>query len=118
MRATLTSKNRHTSRRDAALRRLAACGPFIEGNLCAFKRPGCSQPGWHLTFKQKGKTRTVYVPVDLVAEVKTWTSQYRQLKKHVREVTRHALAIIQNHAASQRAARRSPARTRPKPPKP
>ena len=118
MHATFASKNRHTTRRDAALRRLAKCGPFIEGNLCSFKRPGCSQPGWHLTFKQKGKTRTVYVPMELVAEVKTWTHEYRQLKKHLREVTRHALAIIQNHVVSQRAARRSPAPTRPKPPKP
>ena len=118
MQATPASQNRHTTRRDAALRRLAASGPFIEGNLCSFKRPGCTQPGWHLTFKQKGKTRTVYVPVDLVAEVKTWTHEYRQLKKHLREVTRHSLAIIRNHVASQRAARRFPARTKPKPAKP
>ena len=117
MRATLTSKNRHTTRRDAALRRLAGCGPFIEGNLCSFKRPGCSQPGWHLTFKQKGKTRTVYVPMDLVAEVKTWTHEYRQLKKYLREVTRHALAIIQSHGVTQRAARRFPVPTPPKLPK-
>ena len=118
MNATPASKNRPTARRDAALRRLAASGPFIEGNLCAFKRPGCTQPGWHLTFKRQGKTRTVYVPMDLVAEVKQWTHAYRQLKQHLREVTRHALAIIHNHVASQRAARRCPARTKPKPAKP
>lgn len=118
MQATPASKNRHITRRDAALRRLADCGPFLEGNLCSFKRPGCLQPGWHLTFKQKGKTRTVYVPVDLVAEVKTWTHEYRQLKKHLREVTRHSLAIIRHYVASQRAARRFPARTKPKPAKP
>jgi hypothetical protein len=107
MKATLVSQNRHTVRRAAALQKLGLCGPFIEGNLCQFKRPGCAKPGWHLTFKQKGKTRTVYVPMDLVAEVKTWTRSYRNLKKLIREVSRHSLALIRGHVANQRAAKRN-----------
>jgi hypothetical protein len=104
--------NRHTVRRQAALRRLGQLGPFLEGSLCSFKRPGCSAPGWHLTFKQKAKTRTVYVPLDLVSEVKTWNQTYRQLKKLIREISRHSLAIIHRHVANQRAASRSRALTR------
>ena len=49
--------NRHTARRQAALRRLGQSGPFLEGSLCSFQRPGCSTPGWHLTFKVKAKTQ-------------------------------------------------------------
>jgi hypothetical protein len=104
--------NRHTARRQAALRRLGQTGPFLEGSLCAFKRPGCLTPGWHLTFKQKAKTRTVYVPVDLVPEVKKWNRACKQLKKLIREVSRHSLALIHGHVANQRAASPSRALTR------
>lgn len=104
--------NRHTARRQIALLRLGQIGPFLEGSLCSFQRPGCSTPGWHLTFKQKAKTRTVYVPMDLVSEVKAWNRTYRQLKKLIREVSRHSLAIIRRHVANQRAASRSRALTR------
>jgi len=108
---TITS-NRHSKARDLALRQLAHSGPFLEGNLCQFKRPGCSTPGWHLTFKHKGRTRTVYVPMDLVGEVKTWTRNYKRLKKQIRQVTRHSLALVRGHVANQRAANRSRALTR------
>jgi hypothetical protein len=112
MNATAPSRNRHTVRRAAALAQLAQVGPFLEGHLSAFKRPGCVKPGWHLTFKQQGKTRTVYVPLDLVAEVKTWTRHYQQLKKLIRQVTRHSLALIRGHVAARRAAQRGRASTR------
>jgi hypothetical protein len=98
--------NRHTRARQAALRQIAQLGPFIEGSLCAFKRPGCTQPGWHLTFKQRGRTRTLYVPMGLVAEIKLWTRNYRHLKKLIRQVTRHSRALIRGHLANQRAASR------------
>jgi hypothetical protein len=99
--------NRHVTRRQTALRRLGLIGPFLEGSLCSFKRPGCTAPGWHLTFKQKAKTRTVYVPMDLVPQVKQWTRTYKRLKKLIREVSRHSRALIHGHVANQRAASRS-----------
>ena len=104
--------NRHTARRDLALARIAQSEPFLEGSLCSVKRPGCAQPGWQLTFKQKGKTRTVYVPMELVPEVKQWTRNYKRLKKLIRDVSRHSLAIIRRHVGARRAAKRSPASTR------
>ena len=113
MKTTRTIANRHATRRAAALARLAQTQPFLEGSLCPVKRPGCAQPGWHLTFKQKGKTRTVYVPMDLVAEVKSWTQNYKRLKKLIREVSRHSLGLIHGHVASRRAAKRAQALPRP-----
>jgi len=97
--------------RAAALARLAQTGPFLEGSLCPVRRPGCAKPGWHLTFKQQGKTRTVYVPMDLVSEVKTWTRNYKRLKKLTREVSGHSLRLVRRHVANQRAAKRSQALT-------
>ena len=99
--------NRHTRARQATLRQIAQIGPFLEGSLSAFKRPGCVQPGWHLTFKQQGRTRTLYVPMALVAQVKQWTRNYRQLKRLIRQVTRHSRALIHGHLANQRAASHS-----------
>ena len=104
--------DRHTRAREAALRQIAQLGPFIEGSLSPFQRPGCLQPGWHLTFKERGRTRTLYVPVDLIAEVKLWTQNYRQLKRLIRQVTRHSRALIHRHVANRRAANRSRALTR------
>ena len=104
--------NRHTHARAAALRQIAQLGPFLEGSLSPFPRPGCTQPGWHLTFKQRGRTRTLYVPMELVATVKQWTLNYRQLKRLIRQVTRHARALLPSHVANRRAASRSRALTR------
>lgn len=104
--------NRHTPARETARRHLAQLGPFLEGSLSPFQRPGCTQPGWHLTFKQQGRTRTLYVPRELVAEVKQWTRNYRQLKRLIRQVTRHSRALIHSHVANRRAANRSRALTR------
>ena len=112
MKSMRAPANRHTQARERALHQIARVGPFLEGALCPFKRPGCAQPGWHLTFKQKGRTRTVYVPMDLVAEVKKWNRTYKQLKKLIREVSRHSLALIHGHVANRRAASRCPASTR------
>ena len=113
MKTTSIATNRHTTLRAAALLRIAQTDPFLEGSLCPVQRPGCAQPGWHLTFKQKGKTRTVYVPVDLVPEVKSWTQNYKRLKTLIREVSRHSLALVRSHVATQRAAKRALALTRP-----
>jgi hypothetical protein len=103
--------NRHTQGRQRALRQIAQLGPFIEGSLCAFQRAGCTQPGWHLTFKQGGRTRTLYVPMELVAQVKQWTLNYRHLRRLIRQVTTHSRALIHGHRANQRAANRSQALT-------
>lgn len=107
MKNTAIVANRHTTLRAAALTRIAQIEPFLEGSLCPVKRPGCTQPGWHLTFKQKGKTRTVYVPMDLVAEVKSWTQNYQRLKQLIREVSRHSLGLVRGHVANRRAAERA-----------
>lgn len=117
MKATRVPLNRHTRRRAAVLAQIGQLGPFIECHLSSFKRPGCAQPGWHLTFKQNGRTRTVYVPLELVAEVQQWTQNYRRLKKLIREVTRCSLGLIRSHVANRRAAQRSQVLSRSKAPK-
>ena len=92
--------NRLTHARQTTLRQIGQLGPFLEGSLSAFKRPGCSAPGWHLTYKQQGRTPTLYVPLELVAEVIQWTRNYRHLKRLIRQVPRHSRALIHGHRAN------------------
>ena len=64
--------------------------PLLAASLVAFRRKcgrtGChcqSGPGhlaYHLTFKQKGKTRSVYVPKSLVPEVQQWIREHKRIR--------------------------------------
>lgn len=117
MKTEISSSHRHSVCRDAALRQIAQIGPFLEGSLCSFSRPGCSAPGWHLTYKRKAKTHTVYVPLDLVPEVKKWNQNFKLLKQLIRQVSRHSLGLIHRHVANRQAASRSRALTRRSAPK-
>lgn len=107
MSTTLPSDSRHHRLRDTYRRELGEVGVFIEGTLSKVRRPGRKPPAWQLTFKQAGKTRTVYVPVDLVPEVQQWATQFKRLKVLVRKITRQNLAIIRKHVAARRAANRA-----------
>ena len=101
-------QNRHHKLQASYLKQLVKVGPFVEGTLSEYKRAGRKASSWHLTYKIEGKTQTVYVPVDMVEEVRQWTEQYRQLKQLIRKETKQSLAIIHSHVASRRAANRKP----------
>ena len=106
MKTTRPLKNRHLTLRQAALRQIAAIGPFIEGSVCAVKRRGCVKPGWQVTFKKQGRTKTVYIPMDIIEEVKEWSHQFKMLKRLIRTVTTHSLGLLRGHVANRSAARR------------
>jgi hypothetical protein len=93
-------------RRQARLRELAQTGPLLQGSLVRVPHKSCRHVAHLLTFPVQGKTRSVYVPLALVEEVKQWTRNYRQLKKLVRRISRLSLALIHQHVPAERAARR------------
>jgi hypothetical protein len=66
-------------------------------------RPGRKPPACQLTFKQAGKTRTVYVPIELTEEVSQWAKEYKRLKHLIRKITQQNLAIIRRHVAVRQA---------------
>jgi hypothetical protein len=87
-------------------------GPFVAASLGAFRRK-CGRPGCHcqsgeghlahrLTFKIKGKTRSVYVPQDLLPEVQQWVREHQRLKPLMRHISQLALAQIQAYVPDQR----------------
>ena len=107
MKAPATGASRHHRLQEAYRRQLGEIGLFVEGTLSKVKRPGRKPPAWQLTFKQAGKTRTVYVPVALAEEVQQWAKEYKRLKQMIRKVTRQSLAIIRRHVAVRRAENRA-----------
>ena len=107
MKTTTISESRHHRLREAYRRQIGTLGVFVEGTLSEVRRPGRKPPAWQLTFKQGGKTRTVYVPRELVTEVQQWAKEFKHLKQLVRKVTGENLAIIRRHVAVRRAASRA-----------
>lgn len=96
----------------ARVKQLQARGPVLAASLVTIHRK-CGRPGCHcasgtghrahyLTCKQEGKTRTVYVPEDLLLEVQSWIREHQRLKQLVREISLHALAQVQTHVTDRR----------------
>jgi hypothetical protein len=94
---------------DARLKQLAPTGPILSASLvqttkhcgrpsCHCLRGGPKHVGNYVTCKIAGKTRTVYVPVDLVAEVQSWIAEQRRLKRLHQEIQLLSLALIRQHA--------------------
>jgi hypothetical protein len=78
--------------RDARVRQLVARCPPLAASL-GQQRGG----GWHVTLKEQGKTRTVYVPKDLTEEVKSFIQEHRRIKQLLAEITQLQLALIRVH---------------------
>jgi hypothetical protein len=108
MKTTTDGLSRHERLREAYRRQLGGIGVLVEGTLSKVRRPGRKSASWQLTFKQGGKTQTVYVPVELVPEVQQWAKEFKRLKQVVRKITRQSLALIRRHVAVRRAAKRVP----------
>lgn len=98
-------------------RKLAALGkprPFIAGSLvkiqrrcgnpnCRCAREGPKHEAHLLTTKVKGKTQSIYVPVDMLEEVRRWCRQYRAVKAGIKEASDCCEQLIRLYAKEKRA---------------
>jgi Family of unknown function (DUF6788) len=98
---------------DSRLKKLATTTPVLAASLNAYRhrcgRASCRchhggplHPGQHLTFKDQGKTRSVYVPKDLLPEVRSWLAEHKRLKQLLQEISQLTLALVRSHAQQQR----------------
>jgi hypothetical protein len=98
---------------DSRLKQLVPAGPVLAASLSRVNKrcgqPSCSchhggplHQAHHLTVSEAGKTRTVYVPQDLLEEVRRWVHEYQRLKVLIREVSQLTLALIQGHVTDRR----------------
>ena len=95
------------------LKKLTPTSPVLAASLASYThrcgRPACRchhggplHPGQHLTFKEGGKTRSVYVPKDLLPEVRAWLAQHKRIKQLLQEIHQLSLALVRTHARQRR----------------
>jgi hypothetical protein len=98
---------------DARLRQLATDKPVLAASLVEIAkhcgRPGChcqqggpKHVGHYLTSKVRGKTRTVYVPLDLLDDVRSWVDEHKRLKALLAEISQLTLALVKGHVQHQK----------------
>ena len=108
------SVNTIRKRRMDKLGKLGQCGPFVAGSLNRVERKdkkGTTTVYHLLTFKEEGKTRSVYVPKEMVKEVRGWVRNYQKLKKAMARVSADSIAVIRRHVPEKRDGReKSPKR--------
>ena len=93
----------------ARLKRLRRSGPFVSGSLNRIEKvseSGRVTVSYLLTFKEKGKTKSVYVPKDMVPEVKKWVKRHQDLKKLMAEISESSVGIIRRYVSEKKAADR------------
>jgi len=89
------STARLISKREAWLKKLATVGPIVRGSLVTAQRG--NHQAHQLTVSVEGKTHTVYVPIDMVEEVKEWIKNYRRTQRIIKEISKLSMAIIHRH---------------------
>lgn len=92
---------------ESRLRKFVARGPLLAASLVLIAkhrgRQGCHcqsgarHVGHYLTFAVEGKTRTVYVPQDLVKEVRAWIQEHKRLKQLGQEISQLSIARVRAH---------------------
>lgn len=110
-----TSENTLRTRILSRAKRLGAGGISMGGSLTRILRK-CGKAGCHcaaemtarheahlVTWKENGKTRSAYVPVDMAKEVACWIQERRTLKKLLAEMDSLAVELLKNHVAASRA---------------
>jgi hypothetical protein len=91
------------------LKKLASSCPILAASFGSYShrcgRPSCRchhggplHTGQHLTFKENGKTRSVYVPKQLLPEVRTWLAEHRRLKALLQEIHQLSVALLRAQA--------------------
>ena len=97
----------------ARLKRLTVTSPLLAGSLGQVFRP-CGTPSCRchhggpkhaahqLTFKEQGRSRSVYVPQDLLPEVRQWLAAQRRLDQLLHEIHQLSTALIRTHVRYRR----------------
>ena len=92
---TRVSTARLIQRRDAWMKKLHELGPMTRGSLVSARRG--NHLAHQLTVSVRGKTHTVYVPKNMVEEVREWTKNQRRLQRILKEISTLNMAIIHRH---------------------
>jgi hypothetical protein len=95
------------------LKKLATTSPVLAASLASYThrcgRPECRchhggplHSGQHLTFKERSKTRSVYVPMELLPQVRSWIAEHKRLKQLLHEIHLLSVALVRTHTRQRR----------------
>ena len=98
-------------RRDAWLKKLGELGPMTRGSLVTAKRG--NHIAHQLTVSVRGKTHTVYVPKEMIEEVKGWIKNHRRMQRILKEVSKLNMAIIHRYVPENRGGDKKDKKSRP-----
>ena len=101
------------ARLKARLARLGSDQPLLAASLaqirkrCGRKTCRCHthgelHTGWHVTYKVQGRSRTVYVPFDLLDDVRTWIDNHKRHKELLAEIHALTVALVRTHAQAKK----------------
>lgn len=103
----------------ARLKRLATTSPLLAGSLGLVYRP-CGTPSCRchhggpkhaahqLTFKDQGRSRSVYIPKGLLPEVRQWLAARHRLDQLLQEIHLLSTALIRTHVRHTRRRKERP----------
>lgn len=91
--------------RRAGLQQMRQLGPWVEGTLvatarrcgkknCACHHDGPKHPVLFLTWKESGRTVSLYIPRALEADVRIWAENYNKLNELIRRASEAQKQII------------------------
>jgi hypothetical protein len=100
-----TEKKKLEAARRDLMRQLKRIGPVIGDTVvvvqrkcgkesCACHRNGPKHPAMFVTWKEKGKSRALYVPRGKEAEVRRWAENHKALRALIRRITEVQKRII------------------------
>jgi len=119
------SKNVIEQRIRARTKQLGECSISISGSLAKIARkcgrencrcaedPSARHEAHLLTSKVRGKTKSVYVPVEMVEEVESWVKERKKIKRLLKEIDELGEQIIRMHVPAARARSRNSRRLKP-----
>lgn len=98
-------KHKLEARRKKLIRSLFKCDPWVSGSIaviericgskgCACRHNGPKHPAMYLMWKDDQKTRALYIPRLLEAEVRKWSQNYRKVKDIMKKITEVQRQII------------------------
>lgn len=88
----------------AKIRLIGQSGPFMAGTFV--RKANNGSVAYTVTSKVVGKTKSIYVPVDMAEEVEKWTKEYKKVKRLLKEINAIGEQIIKTYGAKKRAGSR------------
>ncbi len=99
--------------RDAKIKKLQKLGPVLQGSIttlrttCGKANCKCARGEKHtstvLSKKVNGKTKSLYIPNDMVAEAKKWVQENKKLRKLQKEISDYNEQILKLYVKTKRA---------------